>query len=304
MATKKKKAPAKGDMHFVDIEPQPQIVEAPDDMAITLAQDPVFRKFEIAKRIAHTLSQSTLVPPDYQGDPNNCFVAINMGAEVGLEPFQAIQSIAVINGRPCLYGDGLIAVVRASDLCMWITEGYDEETQTATCATHRKGDPQAIVRTFSMDDAKKAQLLNKQGPWKNYPLRMLQMRARAWCLRDAYPDLLKGLRVVEEVQDYEPEGVITEYELPSAPAQVKVPTEALPENQAEGGDPDPNEMTLAKVERAMHDSKTLEALLKAANDAKELPEMDQKTARVTYAKVRKAILDRYEREGVAQSERV
>ena len=58
--------------------------------------DPAFAKFEIAKRIAHTLAQSNLVPDPYRGRPNDVFVAINMGSELGMEPFQAIQSIAVI----------------------------------------------------------------------------------------------------------------------------------------------------------------------------------------------------------------
>ena len=35
--------------------------------------------------------------------------------------------------------------------------------------------------------------------WCKYPKRMLQMRARAFCLRDAFPDVLRGLYVAEEV---------------------------------------------------------------------------------------------------------
>jgi hypothetical protein len=41
--------------------------------------NPEFQRFEIAKRIAHTLAQSNLVPDAYRGRPNDCFVAINMG---------------------------------------------------------------------------------------------------------------------------------------------------------------------------------------------------------------------------------
>jgi hypothetical protein len=44
-------------------------------------------------------------------------------------------------------------------------------------------------------------LKGKQGPWTNYPKRMLQMRARSWCLRDVYPDVLRGVHVAEEAQD-------------------------------------------------------------------------------------------------------
>jgi len=34
-----------------------------------------------------------------------------------------------------------------------------------------------------------------------YPLRMLQMRARAYALRDAFADVMKGISVAEEMQD-------------------------------------------------------------------------------------------------------
>ena len=180
--------------------------------------DPAFSKYELAKRVAHTLAQSNLVPEDYRGRANDVFVAINMGAELGMEPFQAIQSIAVIEGKPCLYGDGLIGVVRASPKCLWIQEELSEDGTIATCTTQREGDPKPIEARYSMDDAVQAGISTKSN-WKKHPKRMLQKRARAYCLRDAYPDLLKGLGVVEERQDHDdtPPPVI-DYALPEADA--------------------------------------------------------------------------------------
>lgn len=55
-----------------------------------------------------------------------------------------------------------------------------------------------------MDDAAKAGLKGKQGPWTQYPKRMMQMRARSWALRDVFPDVLRGMPVAEEVMDYAP----------------------------------------------------------------------------------------------------
>lgn len=57
------------------------------------------------------------------------------------------------------------------------------------------------VRSFSMDDAIKAGLAGKQGPWSQYPKRMRQMRARAFALRDVFPEVLRGMPVAEELQD-------------------------------------------------------------------------------------------------------
>jgi len=117
--TVKKTAPA---AEPIQLEAKSELVyQDPQGMQHQITS-PEFTKFEIAKRIAHTLSASNLVPDAYRGRPNDIFVAINMGSELGLEPFQAIQSIAVIEGKPCLYGDGLIGVVRASPKCLWIEE--------------------------------------------------------------------------------------------------------------------------------------------------------------------------------------
>jgi hypothetical protein len=56
--------------------------------------------------------------------------------------------------------------------------------------------------TFNMEDAKKAGLAGKQGPWQTAPKRMLQMRARAFAARDLFADALKGIKSVEELRDY------------------------------------------------------------------------------------------------------
>jgi hypothetical protein len=154
--------------------------------------------FEQALTFSQYLADSDLVPKDFKGRPGNCLVAIQWGAEIGLQPLQALQNLAVINGRPALWGDAVIALVRSSPACEYVVE-----TQTdalATCKVKRRGEPEQ-VRTFGLDDAKKAGLLGKQGPWSQYPKRMMQMRARAFALRDVFPDVLRGLPVAEEVMD-------------------------------------------------------------------------------------------------------
>jgi hypothetical protein len=79
-----------------------------------------------------------------------------------------------------------------------MTENFTEAE--ATCCIQRKG-RQAVIRKFTQADAKKAGLWGKAGPWQNYPTRMLQCRARAWAIRDAYPDALRGIAIAEEQRD-------------------------------------------------------------------------------------------------------
>ncbi len=151
-----------------------------------------------ALRLADLLSRSSLVPRDYQGNPGNTLVAIQWGLELGLPPLQAMQNIAVINGRPAIWGDALLALVRGSGLLAAMTETVTGTE--ATCTVTRKGEAEAS-RTFSLEDAKRAGLAGKAGPWTQYPKRMLQMRARSWALRDVFPDVLRGIHIAEEARD-------------------------------------------------------------------------------------------------------
>lgn len=156
------------------------------------------RDMSEAMHLAEVLASSDLVPRDYQRKPGNILVAMQWGAEVGLKPLQALQNIAVINGRPALWGDAVVALVRGSGLLEYMQETTDGDT--AVCRIKRMGQPEE-ARTFSQADAKAAGLAGKPGPWTQYPARMRQMRARAFALRDVFADVLKGLAVAEEVQD-------------------------------------------------------------------------------------------------------
>lgn len=154
--------------------------------------------FDQALTFSQYLADSDMVPKDYKGKPGNCLIAMQWGAEVGLKPLQALQNLAVINGRPALWGDSVIAIVRGSPLCEYVIE--TDDGQTAACKVKRRGEPEQI-RTFSVDDARAAGLAGKQGPWTQFPKRMRQMRARAFALRDVFPDVLRGLPVAEEIMD-------------------------------------------------------------------------------------------------------
>lgn len=151
-----------------------------------------------AMRFADMLAGSSIVPKDYIGKPGNCLVAIQWGMELGLQPMQAMQSIAVINGRPSLWGDAMLALVKAHPAFEWIKEECDGNV--ATCTIKRRGEPE-VVQSFSLEEAKRAGLTGKSGPWAQYPKRMLQMRARGFALRDAFPDALRGVVSAEEARD-------------------------------------------------------------------------------------------------------
>jgi hypothetical protein len=158
---------------------------------------------EEAYRFAKFVVASQLAPRDFT-TPEKVIVAMQWGFEIGLTPMQALQSIAVIGQRPALWGDALPGLVQASGKCEYLREWFegDGDGLTAFCESKRKDQSQPIRAHFSVSDAKKAKLWEKQGPWSQYPTRMLKMRARAYCLRDNFADVLRGIGVAEEVQDY------------------------------------------------------------------------------------------------------
>lgn len=160
------------------------------------------RNFDEAWRLAEILADSEFVPKDFRGKPGNCLVGMQWGHELGLKPLQSLQGIAVINGRPSLWGDSMLAIVRASPLCEYVIEGHYPDG-TAWCKAKRRSEPEQ-ERTFSDGDAKTAGLAGKAGPWVTAPKRMKQMRARGFALRDVFADVLRGLHMAEESIDLPP----------------------------------------------------------------------------------------------------
>jgi hypothetical protein len=205
----------------------------------TPARGLALASFDDAFRFSKMVAASEFAPKDFRGKPESCLLAIQHGSEIGLSPMQSLQNIACINGRPAIWGDAALAVAMASAVCESVTEAIDGDgdNMVATCSAKRRGYERPTVVRFSVADAKKAGLWGKTGPWSQYPRRMLQLRARGFALRDAFPDVLKGLVTAEEAQDY-----------PTAPATPEpiVVRPATPQPAEERADP--YELAKAKIE--------------------------------------------------------
>jgi hypothetical protein len=148
--------------------------------------------------MAKMMAASDMVPREYQKKPQNILVAIQFGSEIGLAPMQSLQSVAVINGRPSLWGDAALALVQSHPDFEDIIE--TTEGNVGVCIVKRRG-RSPVRRTFSDDDATKAGLLTRGGPWTQYRARMRQLRARGFALRDSFADVLKGISIAEESMD-------------------------------------------------------------------------------------------------------
>lgn len=203
---------------------KPQLPMGPRGVSID-SMDSLFR-------FSDAVHQSGLAPTTLRS-PQAIMIAIEMGLEVGLPPMAALQNIAVVNGRPTIWGDAQLGIVRSTGELEQFSEWYEVNGQkttrnptdfgddvTAVCKVKRFGfDEQECA--FSVADAKRAGLWGKAGPWTQYPARMLRYRSRSFALRDAFGDALRGLLTTEEVVDIEAIPNVTPKADPSAAPTFK-----------------------------------------------------------------------------------
>ena len=173
------------------------------DVAVTRA-GLIPQNFEDMWRVSQALLASGLTRGNGLDTTEKVFYAVELGQELDIGAVQAVQNIAVINGKVCIWGDMALAIVERSGLMEDFRETPIEDNGEIvgyTCWAKRKGRPTPITHTFTRADAEHAGLWGKRGTWENYPQRMLQMRARGFVLRDGFADALKGLITREEAQD-------------------------------------------------------------------------------------------------------
>jgi hypothetical protein len=150
---------------------------------------------------AKLVTASGLAPKDM--NEAGVVLCVQMGAELKISPAQAIQNIAIINGRPSIFGDLGLALFRRDAA---IKEFEEDAPDVALENGHGRckitmADDRVIERRFSIEEAKTAKLWGKQGPWTTYPGRMLMFRSRWWAMRDADPGVFKGCGSGEEAEE-------------------------------------------------------------------------------------------------------
>lgn len=185
-------------------------------------------------RVARGVVMSGLAPDALtkgkNGDEAAAAVAMTImsGAELGLKPMVALRSFTVINGKPALYGDGLINVIRQSGRAAYLRTGCDERDGKLVgwCEAKRSDTDEEKRVEFSQTDAVKAGLWQTGGssPWAKYPQRMLAWRAAGWCLRELFGDVLGGIRDEFEAEE------MTEQQMMIAPPPPEPEAASEPED--------------------------------------------------------------------------
>lgn len=148
---------------------------------------------DLSERIART----ELVPQWCRNRPDAVFAAALRGQSLGFDPLEAVNAIFVINGTPGLYAETMRALVLAAGHDIWPEE--TSATRVTYCA-RRRGTDHVIKETWDMDRARRAKLAGRP-QWQTYPQEMLVARASASLVRMVFPDVIKGLYAVEELED-------------------------------------------------------------------------------------------------------
>lgn len=229
-------------------DPQPERAMVPvKQKAALVANDRGYiapTTIEEAVRLANAVIAGRLAPNSYNNDPGMITLGIMSALEAGLPPLYGLRQIAIIQGRPVIWGDAAMALVQSQNL---IDEYHEEEIGTKPQTDdltkwpddfgyrvrikrrHQRGE---YVGEFTVGHAKRAKLwLNpRKTPWMEHPQRMLKIRARAFPLRDGFADGLAGLAIREEVEDtFEVGKPVVTVELSDQP---KVEAPPMPEEEA------------------------------------------------------------------------
>lgn len=199
---------------------------------------------EEAARMAQAVIIGGFAPDSYKDNSghfntNQIMLGIMAAMEAGLAPLYGLRQIAIINGRPVIWGDAAMALVQSRDLIDDYREEQVGPKPTEADLTKwsddygwkvtikRKGQKGEYVSTFTVGMAKRARLwLNaKKVPWIEHPDRMLKIRARAFALRDGFADALAGLGIREEAEDHEEPQKQVEIDLSDKPLVEAPPME-------------------------------------------------------------------------------
>lgn len=202
---------------------------------------PARSEWQVMREMSEALHESGLLP-SWIKTPMAALAVIQKGKELGLQPMYALARISMIEGKPCCDAEGMAAMIYRDHGPNALT--FVETTPDACTIEYRRAGGRPGRLTFTIEDARRAGLLNKQN-WKNYPQAMLRARAISAAARMAFPDTIGGLYTPEELGaevsiDEHGEMTVVDVEQPDGP----------PRGPRLVDDPDAGEPTAADEARA------------------------------------------------------
>lgn len=149
--------------------------------------------FTECRAAAEVLARTSFVPKDMMGKPAEIATAMLKGWELGLDPLDALASIYVVHGRVGFYAEFMRRRMIQAGHVFRIVESTDsrcvvEGTRVDNGETHRA--------VFTAEQAKRAKI-----DIQAYPAEKLVARATSRLVKQAFPDVLSGSLIVEDLLD-------------------------------------------------------------------------------------------------------
>lgn len=185
------------EMSIVDVNSQTAL--APKDVWSNKEQ------FDQLARAANVLAKTSIIPQNYQGKPNDCFVAIEMASRMGVSPMMVMQNMHVVKGKPSWSGQACTSLINAcgkfKDIKHIYTGTKGTEDRGCYVKATRIADDEEVCGVEVTIQMAKSEGWTSNPKWKNMPELMLAYRASAFFARVNCPEALMGVQTSEEVID-------------------------------------------------------------------------------------------------------
>ncbi len=155
--------------------------------------------------LSRIYAKSGLVPQSYQGNPQDCFVAISMAQRMDLDPLFVMQNLYVVKGKPSWAGQACIALINGCGRFKDVHHVYTGEKGTDSRGCHvvatRVSNGEVVEGPDATITMAKAEGWTSNSKWRNMPELMLAYRSSAFFARVYCPEALMGIQMADEVED-------------------------------------------------------------------------------------------------------
>ena len=188
--------------------------------------------FEEKVKLAEAFAKSKLFGIT---DANQVLSLMAVCEAEGIHPAKAVQEYHVIQGRPALKADAMLARFQNAGGKVDWTEYTDE--RVTGLFTHPNGGSLSV--TWTLEQASRIGLVKPGSGWQKFPRAMLRSRCISEGIRSVFPGSVTGFYSPEEVQDFEEKPQIRDITPKETPTIVmqgsdpvviteKIPTGTLP----------------------------------------------------------------------------
>lgn len=166
-------------------------------------------KFTQLMRASAMFAKSELVPAQFRGRPQDCFIALDLACRLEINPYMVFQNMYVVHGRPGLQAQFVIALMnRHGPFEGPVEYEYKGHGKTRACTAYAvlSGSKRRCEATVDWCMVEAEGWNKKNGSkWLTMPDQMFSYRAAAFLARKYCPEVLMGMQTVEELEDIKEE---------------------------------------------------------------------------------------------------